>query len=133
MADLTALQTELETLGRLAAGLEQDRVAVGVTVELLHGRLLDGRAAAGAGVAAGGAEHVKEGGAGLQQTQEQSGAPAPQAGQQQPEAGVCGVTAQNSDLTTDILKVVKKLLCLLKACQTKAYQKAGLAARLTLN
>lgn len=53
MADLAAVQTKLETLGRLAAGLEQHRVAVGVAVELLHGRLLDGRTAAGAGVAAG--------------------------------------------------------------------------------
>ncbi len=83
MADLAALQTKLETLGWLAAGLEQHRVAVGVAVELLHGRLLDGRTAAGAGVAAGGAEDVEAGGAGLQQTQEQHGALARQARQQQ--------------------------------------------------
>lgn len=84
MADLAALQAKLETLGRLAARLEQHRVAVGGAVELLHGRLLDGRAAAGAGVAAAGAaEGVEAGGAGLQQTQEQHGALARQARQQQ--------------------------------------------------
>lgn len=71
MADLAALQTKLETLGRLAAGLEKDRVAVCVAVELLHRRLLDGRTTAGAGVAAGGAEGVEAGGADLQETQEQ--------------------------------------------------------------
>lgn len=53
MADLAALQAKLETLGRLAAGLKQNRVAVCVAVELLHWCLLDGRAAASAGVAAG--------------------------------------------------------------------------------
>lgn len=88
MADLAALQTKLETLGWLAARLEQHRVAVGVAVELLHGRLLDGRAAAGAGVAAGRAEGVEAGGAGLQQAQEQHGALARQARQQQLETGV---------------------------------------------
>lgn len=90
MADLTALQAELETLGGLAAGLEHDRVAVGVAVELLHRRLLDGRAAAGAGVAAGRAEGMETGGAGLQQTEEQHGALARQARQQQVKTGVCG-------------------------------------------
>lgn len=74
MANHAALQTKLKALGCLAAGLEEDRVAVGVAVELLHGRLLNGRAAAGAGVAAAGAEGVQAGGAGLQQTQEQHGA-----------------------------------------------------------
>ena len=83
MADLAALQTKLETLGRLAASLEQHRVAVGVAVELLHGRVLYGRTAAGAGVAAAGAKGVKAGGAGLQQTQEQHGDLARQARQQQ--------------------------------------------------
>lgn len=83
MADLAALQTKLKTLGRLAARLKQHRVAVGMAVELLHGRLLYGRAAAGAGVAATGAEGVEAGGARLQQTQEQHGALAPQARQQQ--------------------------------------------------
>lgn len=42
MADLATLQTKLETLGWLAAGLEQYGVAVGVAVELLHGNLLNG-------------------------------------------------------------------------------------------
>lgn len=77
MADLTAFQTKLETLSWLTAGLEQHRVAVGVAVELLHRCFLDGRTAAGAGVAAGGAEGMKAGGAGLQQTQEQHRALAP--------------------------------------------------------
>lgn len=90
MADLAALQTKLEKLGWLAAGLEQVRVAVGVAVELLHGRLLDGRAAAGAGVAAAGAEGGETGGAGLQQTQEQHGALTREARQQQAETGVWG-------------------------------------------
>lgn len=92
MADLTAFQTKLEALGWLAAGLEQDRVAVGVAVELLHGCFLDGWTAAGAGVAAGRAEGMKAGRAGLQQTQEQHGALAPQARKQQPKTEVCGVT-----------------------------------------
>lgn len=83
MADLTALQTKLQTFSRLAAGPEQHRVAVSMAVELLHGRLLDGRTAAGAGVAAGGAEGVEAGGTGLQQTQEQHRALARQARQQQ--------------------------------------------------
>lgn len=74
MADLAALQAKLKALGWFAARLEQHRVAVGVAVELLHGRLLDGRAAAGAGLAAGGAEGVEAGGGGLQQAQEQHGA-----------------------------------------------------------
>lgn len=97
MADLAALQTELEVLGGLAAGLEQDRVAVGVAVELLHGRLLDGGAAAGAGVAAGRAEGVQAGRAGLQQAQEQHGALARQAGQQQVKAGVCQHNIRHGD------------------------------------
>lgn len=42
MADLATLHTKLKTLGWLAAGLEQDGVAVGVAVELLHGNLLNG-------------------------------------------------------------------------------------------
>ena len=92
MAELTALQAELEALGRLAAGLEQVRVAVGVAVELLHGGLLDGRTAAGAGAAAGGAEAVEAGGAGLQQAQEQHGALTRQASQQQVKTGVCGAS-----------------------------------------
>lgn len=83
MANLAALQTKLEKLGWLAAGLEQDRVAVGVAVEVLYRCLLDGRAAAGAGVAAGGAEGGKAGEAGLQQAQEQHGALTPEARQQQ--------------------------------------------------
>lgn len=91
MADVTAFQTKLETLGRLTARLEQNRVAVGVAVELLHGCFLDGQTAAGAGVAAGGAEAVKAGGAGLQQTQEQHGALAPQAREQQLKTGVCSI------------------------------------------
>lgn len=74
MADVRALQTKLQTLGWLAAGFEQHRVAVGVAVELLHRGLLDGGTAAGAGMAAGGAEGVEAGGTGLQQTQEQHGA-----------------------------------------------------------
>lgn len=88
MADVAALQAKLEALGWLAARLEQHRVAVGVAVELLHRRLLDGRTAAGAGVAAGGAQGVEAGAAGLQQTQEQHGALARQARQQQLQAGV---------------------------------------------
>ena len=100
MADLAALDAKLQTLRGLTAGLEHDRVAVGVAVELLFGRLLDGRAALGAGVAAGGAEGVaaggaegvEAGGAGLQQAQEQHGAPAPQARQQQVNAGVWAVS-----------------------------------------
>lgn len=83
MADLAALQTKFKTLGWLAARLEQHRVAVGVAVELLHRHFLYGRTAAGAGVAAGGAEGVEAGGTGLQQTQEQHGALARQARQQQ--------------------------------------------------
>ena len=83
MADVAALQTELEQLGGLAAGLEHHRVAVGVAVQLLYRRLLDGRAAAGAGVAAGGAEGVQAGWAGLQQTQDQHWALARQTRQQQ--------------------------------------------------
>lgn len=89
MANLTALQTKLKTLSRLAAGLEQDRVAVGVAVKLLHGCLLDGRTAAGAGVAAGGAGGVEARGTGLQQTQEQHGALTPEARQQQVKTQVC--------------------------------------------
>lgn len=42
MADFATLQTKLETLGWLAAGLEQDGVAVGVAGELLYGNLLNG-------------------------------------------------------------------------------------------
>lgn len=83
MADLTALQTKLQTLCWLTAGLEQHRVAVSVTVQLLHRRVLHGRAAACAGAAAGGAEAVKAGGAGLQQAQEQHGALTEQTRQQQ--------------------------------------------------
>ena len=83
MADLAALQAKLQTLDWLAARLHQHRVAVGVAVELLHGRLLDGRTAAGANVAAAGAEGVEAGRTGLQQTQEQHGALARQARQQQ--------------------------------------------------
>lgn len=83
MADLAALQTKLEALGGLAARVEQHRVAVGVAAELLHRRLLHGWTAAGAGLAAGGAEGVEAGGTGLQQTQEQHGALARQARQQQ--------------------------------------------------
>ncbi|TKS73718.1 Ankyrin repeat domain-containing protein 7 [Collichthys lucidus] len=52
MANLAAIDAKLETLGRLAARLEQHRVAVGVAVQIFHRRLLDGRTAAGAGVAA---------------------------------------------------------------------------------
>lgn len=69
VADLRALQAELKTLCGLAARLEQHRVAVGVAVELLHGSLLEGGAAAGTAVAAGGAEGVEAGEAGLQQAQ----------------------------------------------------------------
>lgn len=89
MADLAALQTKLQTLRGLAARLEQNRVAVSVAVELLHRRVLDGRTAAGAGLAAAGAEGVEAAGAGLQQTQEQHGALARQARQQQVKARVC--------------------------------------------
>lgn len=99
MADLAALQTELETLGRLAAGLEQNRVAVGVAAELFHRRLLDGRTTIGAGATAGGAEALQAGGAGLQQTQEQQGALAPQARHQQVETRVsrCSSSMMGSD------------------------------------
>lgn len=90
MADLAALQAQLETFGGLAARLKQHRVAVGVAAGLLHRHLLDGRAAVGAGVAAGGAEGVQARGAGLQQAQEHQRALAKQARQQQPQAGVCG-------------------------------------------
>lgn len=83
MANLAAIDAKLETLGRLAARLEQHRVAVGVAVQIFHGRLLDGRTAAGAGVAAGRAKGVEAGGAGLQQTLEQHGALTRQACQQQ--------------------------------------------------
>lgn len=123
MADLTALQTKLETLGWLAAGLKQDRVAVGVAVELLHGRLLDGGAAAGAGVAAGGAEGVEAGGAGLQQAQEQHRTLARQTGQQQVKTGVCGRHSEHSIRRRDLAagvewEVRENLLFALKACQT---------------
>jgi len=88
MADLAALQTKLEALGWLAAGLEQHRVTVCVAVELLHRGLLDSRAAAGADVAAGGAEPLKAGEAGLQQTHEEHGTLTPQARQQHVETRV---------------------------------------------
>jgi len=87
MADVAALQTKLETLGPLAARPEQRRVAV----ELLHRRLPDGRAAAGARATAAGAGGVEAGGAALRRSQEQLGAPAPEARQQQVRAGVCRV------------------------------------------
>lgn len=79
VADLAALQTKLQAFDGLTARPEQHPVAVGVAAELLHGRLLDGRAAPGAGVAAGGAEGVEAGGAGLQQAQEERRALAGQA------------------------------------------------------
>lgn len=90
MADLAALQTKLKTFSHLTARLEEHRMAVGVAVELLHGCVLDGRIAAGAGVAAGEAEGVEAREAGLQQAQEQHRALARQARQQQLHAGVCG-------------------------------------------
>lgn len=71
MADLAALQTKLQALNGLTARPEQHPVAVGVAAELLHRRLLQGRAAHGAGVAAGGAESMEAGGAGLPQPQEE--------------------------------------------------------------
>lgn len=83
MADLAALQTKLKTLSWLTTRLKQHRVAVGMAVELLHRRVLDGRTAAAARMAAGGAEGVEARGTGLQQTQEQHGALARQARQQQ--------------------------------------------------
>lgn len=89
VADLAALQAKLQTLHGLAAGVQQHRLAVHVAGELVPGRLLGGRAAAGAGVAAGGAQGVQAGGAGLQESQEEHGALAPQARQQQPQTRVC--------------------------------------------
>lgn len=90
MTDLTALQAKLQTLSWLAARLEQNRVAVSVAVKLLHRCVLDGRAAAGAGVAAGGAEALQAGGAGLHQTQKQHRKLTPQARQQQVKTIICG-------------------------------------------
>lgn len=95
MADLAALQTKLKTFSRLTARLEEHRVAVRVAVELLHGCVLDGRTAAGAGVAAGEAEGVEAGGTGLQQTQEQRRALARQARQQQLYTRVCGYHSED--------------------------------------
>lgn len=129
MADVAALQTKLQTLGRLAAGLEQDRVTMGVTVELLQGRLLQGGTAAGASVAAGGAEGVEAGGTRLQQAQEQHGALAGQAGQSQAEAGVCGRShseKQDGNFSNKYGKRGKK------HCQAPL-KKKGLTIRLTLN
>lgn len=92
MADLAAVQTKLETFDGLTARLEQHRVAMGVAVEFLQGRLLDGwtAAAVGAGMAAGGAEEVQAWRTGLQQTQEKQRAVAWQASQQQLQTRVCG-------------------------------------------
>lgn len=101
MADLAALQTKLKTFSRLTARLEEHRMAVGVAVELLPGSVLDGRAAADAGVAAGEAEGVEAGDAGLQQTQEQHRALARQACQQQLHAGVCGRHSEGKLLFRD--------------------------------
>lgn len=83
MADLAALQAELQTLCGLAAGLEQDRVAVGVTVQLFHRGVLHGREAAVAHLAAARAQAAEARGAGLQQAQEQHRALTGQTGQQQ--------------------------------------------------
>lgn len=89
MTNLTALQTKLKALCRLTAGLEQDRVAVGMAVELLHGCFLDGQTAAGAGAATGGAGRVEARGASLQQTHEQHRALTPEARQQKVKTQVC--------------------------------------------
>ena len=94
VADLRTLQTELQALRRLAAGLKEDGVAVGVAVELLHGGLLEGGAAAGAAAAAGGAEGVEAGGAGLQQAQDNHRALAGQAGHHQGQAAAFQHRAQ---------------------------------------
>lgn len=88
VANPAALHTKLQTLCRLAAGLEEDRVAVGVAGELLHGRPGQRAAAAGAGAAAAGAEAEPARRAGLQQGQQQHGALAGEAGQQQVSARV---------------------------------------------
>lgn len=88
MADLAALQAKLQTLHGLAAGVQQHRLAVDVAGELVPGRVLGGGTAAGARVAAGGAQGVQAGGAGLQESQEEHGALAPQARQQQAQARV---------------------------------------------
>lgn len=61
---------------------------MGVAVYLLHGCLLDGSAAAGAGAAAGRAEGVEAGRAGVQQAGENDRTLTRQAGQQQVEARV---------------------------------------------
>lgn len=113
MADFATLQTKLETLGWLAAGLEQDGVAVGVAGELLHGNLLNGWTAAGARVAAGGAEGVKAWWASLQETQEQHGAVAPQARQQQVKARVCKEHTQNQTQNrfSNVHHVRSNMLC----------------------
>lgn len=117
MADLTALQTKLETLGGLAAGLEQNGVAVGGAGELLHGGLLNGRTAAGAGAAAGGAEGMEAGGAHLQEPQEQRGAATPQARQQQVKARVCEQRQEKNQTKIEI-KQRGQTSCVLRACRT---------------
>lgn len=89
MTDLTAVQAELQKLCGFTTRLKQHRVAVGGAAELLRGGVLDGRAAGGAGVAAGGAEALEAAGGGLQNTQEHRREPAPQTRQQQLKAGVC--------------------------------------------
>lgn len=73
MADLATLQTKLQAFNGFTARPEQHPVAVGVAAELLHRCLLEGRAAPNAGTAAGGAEGMEAGGAGLQQTQKEHG------------------------------------------------------------
>lgn len=121
MANLAAIQTKLKTLCGFAAGLKQNRVAVSMAVELLHWRLPDGRAAAGAGAAAGGAEDLNAGGAGLQQTQEQRRALAPQARQQQVETRVCGHHDKQTEGGKMIFRQIylrSQLLDVLKACHT---------------
>lgn len=71
MADLATLQTKLQAFDGLTARPKQHPVAVSVAAELFHRRLLDGCAAPAQGVAAGGAESMEAGGAGLQQAQEE--------------------------------------------------------------
>lgn len=129
MADLAAFHTELQALGVLAARLEENRVAVSVAVELFQGRVLDGRTAAGAGVAAGGAEVTEAGRAGLQETQEQLGALAVQAGQQQVKPRVCRRhTAVSQTTKRHVCEVTEEA-----AGCSKSLRKRRLTTLLTLN
>lgn len=56
MANLAALQAELQALDGLTAGLDQDGLTVGVTAQLLHWNVLHRGAAVCAALSAAGAQ-----------------------------------------------------------------------------